>query len=113
MAVVTKVLPRATQKTKENTPIKREVGHAKNKVVDGASQSSMIAPRRTKKVCSFCTNKTEPKYWDITALRRYLSDRGRIVSRTRSGSCAKHQRRVAREIKRARFLALLPFTVKA
>lgn len=71
-----------------------------------------IAPRRSKKACQFCFNKTEPKYWDVSALRRFMTDRGRIAGRSRYGTCAKHQRRISQEIKRARHLALLPFTVK-
>lgn len=67
---------------------------------------------RTKKVCQFCSNKTEPHYYDIVALRRFVNDRGRIVTRTRCGSCAKHQRRITKEIKRARHLSMLPFTVR-
>jgi|SRR3989344_2375044 len=72
-------------------------------------------PRRengapVKKKCAGC--KTEPRYWDAVTLRRSLSDRGRIYPRTRTGYCAKHQRRLTREVKRARHLALLPFTVK-
>lgn len=66
-----------------------------------------------KKYCHFCVSKTEPVYWDAAILRRYLSDRGRIYPRQRNGACAKHQRRVSREIKHARHLALLPFTVRA
>lgn len=76
-----------------------------------ASEKTAVL-KRTKKVCQFCTAKIEPKYWDVNTLRRYLSDRGRIVSRSRFGTCAKHQRRVSQEIKRARHLALLPFTVR-
>lgn len=67
---------------------------------------------RTKKVCVFCKGKSEPIYTDSMTLMRYLSDRGRIVPKLRSGVCSKHQRSVAREIKRARHLALLPFVVK-
>ncbi len=67
---------------------------------------------RAKKVCQFCSNKTEPHYFDMVDLRRFINDRGRIVARTRSGSCSKHQRRITKEIKRARHLALLPFIVK-
>lgn len=68
--------------------------------------------RRTstsKKVCFFHKNKTEPAYWDTTTLRKFLNDRGRINPRSRTGTCAKHQRRVGKEIKRSRFLALLPY----
>ncbi|QQG43210.1 MAG: 30S ribosomal protein S18 [Candidatus Daviesbacteria bacterium] len=67
---------------------------------------------RTKKVCLFCKEKKVPTYTDSVALKRYLSDRGRIVPKLRSGVCSKHQRGVSREIKRARHLALLPFVVK-
>ena len=51
-------------------------------------------------------------YKDLETLKKYLSDRGKIVNRGRSGVCAKHQRDLAREIKRARHLALLPFVNK-
>lgn len=67
---------------------------------------------RTKKICAFCKENKVPTYTDSVTLKRYLSDRGRIVSKLRSGVCSKHQRVVAREIKRARHLALLPFVVK-
>lgn len=70
------------------------------------------AARLKKKFCQFHDNKTEPRYWDAAALRRFLNDRGRIVPRTRTGTCAKHQRAVTREIKRARHLAILHFTAR-
>lgn len=60
------------------------------------------------KVCAFCTDKIQIDYKDIARLRRYVSDRGKIEPRRRTGACAKHQRGVALAIKRARFLALLP-----
>lgn len=59
--------------------------------------------------CSFCKGKTEPNYKEIEMLARFVTDRGKIVSRDRSGICAKHQRQLAIAIKRARFLALLPY----
>jgi small subunit ribosomal protein S18 len=60
------------------------------------------------KVCEFCTDKIQIDYKDIAKLRRYVSDRGKIEPRRRTGACAKHQRRIALAIKRARVLALLP-----
>lgn len=51
-----------------------------------------------------------PDYKDIKGLSKYIDERGKILSRSRSGLNAKQQRKVAREIKRARYLALLPFT---
>lgn len=80
-------------------------------VADEKGEVSSRETLRTKKFCQFCKSSTEPKYWDTASLRRFLNDRGRISSRGRSGCCAKHQRRISREIKRARHLALLPFTV--
>lgn len=71
-------------------------------------------PRRKfstrRKVCAFCAdNIRTPDYKDIKRLQRYLSDRGKILPRRRTGACARHQRSVTVAIKRARHLALLPF----
>jgi small subunit ribosomal protein S18 len=63
-----------------------------------------------RKVCAFCAGKTDfIDYKDGARLRNFISDRGRIASRRRTGTCAKHQRVLATAIKRARHLALLPF----
>ena len=64
-----------------------------------------------KKVCGFCVDKVEPiDYKDIARLRRYMSERGKILPRRVTGTCAKHQRELTVAIKRARHLALLPYT---
>ena len=66
------------------------------------------APRR--RVCSFCTGSIkEIDYKNTSLLRGYISDRGKIEPRRRTGTCARHQRALAVAIKRARHLALLPF----
>ncbi|MGE4589972.1 MAG: 30S ribosomal protein S18 [Acidaminococcaceae bacterium] len=66
-------------------------------------------PRR--KVCSFCVDKVEDiDYKDVAKLRRYVTERGKILPRRISGNCAKHQRQLTTAIKRARNVALLPFT---
>ena len=66
------------------------------------------APSR--KVCSFCAGKIEAvDYKEADKLRGFISDRGKISPRRRTGTCAKHQRVLARAIKRARHLALLPY----
>ena len=63
------------------------------------------------KVCSFCVEKVSHiDYKSYDMLRRYLTDRAKIRPRRQTGTCAKHQRALARAIKRARHLALLPFT---
>ena len=62
-----------------------------------------------KKVCRFCSQKMRIDYKDPDMLRRYTTERGKILPRRITGTCAKHQRRLALEIKRARALALLPY----
>lgn len=61
-----------------------------------------------KRSCFFCENKTNPDYKD-KAMDRYISDRGKILPQRYTGTCTLHQRRVARAVKQARHLALLPF----
>jgi small subunit ribosomal protein S18 len=68
-------------------------------------------PRR--KVCAFCVDHVvEIDYKDVAKLRRYLSDRGKIEPRRKTGTCAKHQRCLTIALKRARHLALLPYTAE-
>ncbi len=68
-------------------------------------------PRRMKrKSCSFCVDKVEDiNYKDIAKIRKYISERAKILPRRISGNCAKHQRQLTRAIKRARHIALLPY----
>jgi small subunit ribosomal protein S18 len=64
-----------------------------------------------RRVCAFCLEKTRTiDYKDVNTLRRYVTERGKIKSSRKTGTCAKHQRRLAVAVKRARHLALLPFT---
>ena len=62
--------------------------------------------------CLFCEQKLEPDYKEVETLRHYISERGKIISRANTGVCQKHQRRLMQAIKRARFLAFLPFIVR-
>ncbi|MFQ3547218.1 MAG: 30S ribosomal protein S18 [Termitinemataceae bacterium] len=62
-----------------------------------------------KKVCRFCAQKQKIDYKDSDTLRRYTTERGKILPRRITGTCAKHQRELAVAIKRARIIALLPF----
>lgn len=62
-----------------------------------------------KKVCRFCANKSKIDYKDADSLHRYMTERGKILPRRMTGTCAKHQREVAKAIKRARTISLLPF----
>ncbi len=77
----------------------------------GRGRRGRYVPKR--KVCFFCRDKvTYIDYKDPAALRPYISDRGKISPRRKSGACAKHQRALATAIKRARHLALLPFVAE-
>jgi len=82
------------------------------------ARSSSARPRRTgrskyiprRKVCFFCRDKVQYiDYKDTAMLHNYISDRGKISPRRKSGTCARHQRALTRAIKRARHLSLLPF----
>jgi len=71
-------------------------------------------PRRRRKICVFCADKnyTGIDYKDVNKLKRYVSERGKILPRRVSGTCAKHQRAVTVAIKRARHIALMPYTAE-
>lgn len=77
-----------------------------------------IVKKRRKIDCYYCTNKITPSYKEMLlegkiddGLAVFVNDRAKLLGRDRSGLCTKHQRKVAGEVKRARHLALLPFTV--
>ncbi len=69
-------------------------------------------PNFRKKVCKFCTQDLTPDYKNPDMLRRYITERGKILPARITGCCAKHQRAVTAEIKKARVLAYLPFEKK-
>lgn len=67
--------------------------------------------RRKKRVCTFCADKLNHiEYKDAPKLKRYISERGKILPRRITGNCAKHQRALTIAIKRARHIAILPYT---
>ena len=66
-----------------------------------------------RKVCSFCLEKSKGiDYKDVAKLRKYLTEKGKILPSRMTGTCAKHQRELAVAIKRARHISLLPYTVE-
>lgn len=72
-------------------------------------ESRMRRPRR--KACNFCIDKVEEiDYKDLAKLRKFISERGKILPRRISGNCAKYQRKLTIAVKRARHIALLPYT---
>lgn len=81
-------------------------------VMKDADERTQRAKSKTffrKKVCRFCAQKAKIDYKDSDGLRRFTTERGKILPRRITGTCAKHQRRLALEIKRARAICLLPF----
>ena len=79
--------------------------------MDRENSNRQFRPKtRRKKVCSFCTDKvTDIDYKDVSKLRKYLSERSKILPRRITGACAKHQRQVTAAIKRARHVALIAY----
>ena len=77
---------------------------AKRKTFIRTRKKVIVPPK-----CYFCVEKKEPWYSQAEVLRRYLTERGKIIGRTRNGLCSKHQDRLSLSIKHARHLALLPF----
>jgi small subunit ribosomal protein S18 len=80
----------------------------------GGERSRYGGPRRPRrKVCSFCVDKVQKiDFKEVGRIRRYISDRGTIDPRRKSGTCAKHQRMLTAALKRARHMALLPYTAE-
>lgn len=89
----------------------KKTGNKKfNKGQDDKRERGFRKPR--KKICYFCMNKDEEiDYKNAEKLKKYVSDKGKILPRRVTGNCAKHQRKVTEAIRRARHIALLPYTV--
>jgi small subunit ribosomal protein S18 len=94
--------------------IKKPAGHGGKPGAEGAPRPGgkfkKGGPIR-KKVCRFCADKVEIDYKNLSLLRAFITERGKILSGRITGTCAKHQRELDTAIKRARMLALIPFTV--
>ena len=78
-------------------------------------EEKSVAPKKfkkggKKKVCAFCADKTSSiDYKDINKLKKYITEKGKILPRRQTGTCAAHQRELSVAIKRARFMALIPY----
>ncbi|HIP93093.1 MAG TPA: 30S ribosomal protein S18 [Desulfurobacteriaceae bacterium] len=99
----------------QNQEIQSETSQSQNQTqTSQASQQKRVIrrPIRRKKVCYFCKNNIDYiDYKDINLLKKFISERGKIIPKRTSGVCAWHQRRLANAIKRARHMALLPFVI--
>jgi len=93
-----------TQEAAMNTPAAENDGREDDR--EGRAKAKTYF---RKKVCRFCANKAKIDYKDADALRRFMTERGKILPRRITGTCAKHQREVAKAIKRARSICLLPY----
>ena len=82
---------------------------AYNKADRGDAPMRRRGPHRRKKVCVFCGNDNVIDYKDVNKLKRYVSERGKILPRRITGNCAKHQRALTVAIKRARHIAIMPY----
>lgn len=92
------------ERRQKKTPFRKTEGRERDRDKD-------LFPREArKKICRFCHDKVTMQaidYKDLTRLSKFITDRGRVLSRRISGTCARHQRKVAQALRRARFLALL------
>jgi len=98
----------------QNQEVKNETTQNQVQTQTQASQQKRIIrrPIRRKKVCYFCKNNIDYiDYKDVDLLKKFISERGKIIPKRTSGVCAWHQRRLANAIKRARHMALLPFVI--
>lgn len=83
--------------------------------VNGAAEDKSVKRQQIrriprKKVCAFCVEKVnEIGYKDVSRLKKFITEKGKIIPRRMSGTCARHQRQLAQAIKRARVMALIPF----
>jgi small subunit ribosomal protein S18 len=68
--------------------------------------------QETKTDCYFCKDGKAPSLFEESVLLRFVTERGKIQPRSRSGLCSKHQRKLTREVKKARYLAILPYVVR-
>lgn len=75
-----------------------------------AEERKKFKKQSKKKVCTFCVDKVESiDYKDVNKLRKFVTEKGKILPRRQTGVCAEHQRELTEAIKRARIMALLPF----
>jgi len=98
--------------TEKNEVVIEEVAAPveKNEASAPAARPAMRPNKRRKKVCAFCADGIdEIDYKDTIRLRKFVSERAKILPRRISGTCAKHQRQLTTAIKRARHVALLPY----
>jgi small subunit ribosomal protein S18 len=101
--------------TENERPFRRDRGDSQVEGRDGDDRMGRGKGGKAffkKKVCRFCIQKLKIDYKDADTLRRFITERGKILPRRITGTCAKHQRALAAAIKQARIIALLPFVAE-
>ena len=99
----------AEVKQAQQAPVAKEQRAERKPRPEGEERRRRPQPRR--KVCQFCLDKVaEIDCKDVAKLRRFVTEKGKIISRRQLGTCAKHQRALTTAIKRARYMALLPYS---
>ncbi len=94
----------------ENKEVKAEKAERKARPEGEEQQPRRRRPQQRRKVCQFCLDKAEEiDYKDVAKLRRFITEKGKIISRRQTGTCAKHQRALATAIKRARYMGLIHY----
>ena len=87
-----------------NNRERREGGNRRDNRLDKEGR------KKRRKVCQFCANKVNPDYKSVDIMRRFITERGKIMTQRSSGCCTKHQRALATQIKRGRQIGFLPYT---
>lgn len=105
---IKKITPRKTEEVAAAVEAVPEPVHGSSNQEEVSSEAKQFKKRG----CAFCESKKMPSYLDLVTLKRFVSDRSKILPKTYTHLCAKHQRAVTKNIKYARHLALLPFTPK-
>lgn len=91
----------------------REKKNSRRRPAGGRGAEAGVKKVRRRKFCNFCVNKEEMiDYKDINKIKRFVTDRGKILPQRATGTCATHQRKLSTAVKRARHIGLLPFTVE-
>lgn len=107
--ISSQVVSRREEVIEEVKAVKLETSNVDSSV---SQSDDSVRKERSKRECFFCKSKTIPSYTELASLRRFLTERAKIVGKERTGVCSKHQRGVTKNIKYARHLALLPFVPK-
>ena len=102
-----------TEQQQERRPSRYSGGDDRQESYGGRGGYRGRDNRRRIRICQFCSDKAKTiDYKDYALLRQFVGERGRISSRRKTSTCARHQRMLAKAIKRARFMALLPYAAE-